>query len=615
MSVARRIHFNALPEAVRQRFVERTSGREQPGALCSEPLTGQSVRFGFFALLGLGALVATCAYHFGHVSAPDAIQPPLWLAAYAASGFVLLYSILVLARRWALRKALPYRPGRYLFPLEVVEADSEVLTLWPMSQCTDVQAKHERYNGVDIHTAMIFVFEGGRTHSFGASAQGAKAALQIMATVQSKMPEVIGRVRSGQGTKQDVGFLDAFDLFSEARMSREWDSLSETPPHQPGREAVARPRPGYLQHISALAAAAAVALAVPVWVARNQRSDEAIWTFAQARHGSWALEAYLVNGRAHLDEARPLLMQRKLEEARADGTVTALRRFLDQYPDHAEARQAVHALYERAMTAFAAQASTEDPRLVPFVKALIGSLEASQSTRVDVRFFRPSEALLQDIDKLVSESGVTIEGVQVAQVTPQFSRETAQRRESTILASLQQGFGAVFPEDIMALEYVALPGGTDAQPEIRPTIDVAYIVAPSGSLHAGETRDHDFIGIQIRFGVDMHVPGHPDTISFELTVEPPSELVVEPSYLAFAGAPLGEGGLADDRVYTVMAARAFDHLSQKLRLALFRSDSEAFRRAEKALQVAGAAAGAGAEGAPAEGADGAPAGEAFAPPQ
>ena len=64
-----------------------------------------------------------------------------------------------------------------------------------------------------------------------------------------------------------------------------------------------------------------------------------------------------------------------------------------------------------------------------------------------------------------------------------------------------------------------------------------------------------------------------------------------------------------------MAARAFDHLSQKLRLALFRSDSEAFRRAEEALQAAGAAAQAGAEGAPAPGAEGAPAGEPFAPPQ
>jgi hypothetical protein len=617
MSVARKIHFNALPEAVRQRFADRTTGREQPAPLCSQPLTTSPVLFGFLALLGAGGLWAAYSYGFGDPWSSDAVQQPLWLIAYALGGFVLFRSILAIVRRASLRKALPFRPGRYLFALDLVDAEGEVLTLWPMSQCVDFQGTHHHTNGVYTHTSLTFVFKGGHKQSFSIRGkQAAEEVLQGLGAVQSAVSDAVGRIRSGQGTEQDVGLIFAYDPFFEARMSDEWASLSEKPPHHPGQQAAARPQPGYLKQATALAAVAAVLLGLPVWIVRNQLSDAAMWSFAQGTEGAWAVEAYLRNGRAHLDEARALLVQRKFEEARTAGTVTAMRHFLDEFPDHAEAKQALHALYEQALAAFAAQASTGDPKLVPFVKALIGNLEASQSTRVDVRFFRPTEALLEDIDKQVAERGGTIEGVQVAPVAPHFSKATAEQRERTILASLQQGFGTVFPEDIMELEYVTMSGDADAQPEItRPTIDLVYMVAPSGSLYSGEKRDRAFIGIQVNFDVEMHVPRHPDTISFELTVEPPSEFIVESSYLAFAGVPAEGDGPADDLVYTVMAARAFDHLSQKLRLALFRSDSEAFRRAEEALRAAGAAAQAGAAGAPAGGAEAAPADEPLAPPQ
>lgn len=630
MSVARKIHFNALPEAVRQRFADRTSGREEPAPLCSETLGTGPIVFGLLALLGVGALWAAYSYGFGDPWSSEAIQHPLWLAAYALGGFVAFRSILTIVRRKTLHKSVPFKPGRYLFAMDLVEAEGEVLTLWPMSQCVDFQGTHHHTNGAYTHTSLTFVFKGGHKQSFSIPGrQHAETVLQTLGAVQSAVQDAITRIRSGQGTEQDIGLIFAYDPFFEARMSDEWASLSEKPPAQPGSQAAARPQPGYLKHVTALSVAAAVVLGLPMWLVRNQRSDEAMWTHVQETRSVWGAEAYLRNGRAHLDEARTLYMQLKFEEAKAEGTVTALRRFLDEFPDHAEAKQAIHDLYEKALAAFAAQASTEDPKLVPFVTALIGNLEASQSTRVDVRFFRPTDALLEDIDKRVAEGGGTIEGVQVAPVAPHFSKATAEQRERAILGSLQQGFGTVFPQDIMELQYVTMTGDADAQPEITlPTIDLVYMVAPSGSLYSGEKRDRAFIGIEVIFGVEMHVPRHPDTISFELTVKPPSEFVVESSYLAFAGVPTEGADLGDDLVYTVMAARAFDHLSQKLRLALFRSDSDAFRAAEASLQAAGAAAQAG-EGAPgggegaldgagdvpAEGAEGAPAGDPFAPPQ
>lgn len=172
----------------------------------------------------------------------------------------------------------------------------------------------------------------------------------------------------------------------------------------------------------------------------------------------------------------------------------------------------------------------------------------------------------------------------VAPLAPHFSAATAEVRERAILASLQKGFGAVFPQDILTLVYAGPAEQEGESP--RPTIHLAYTIEPSGSLYREQGDTRSFIGIQVRFEVEMRVPGYHDTISFELEVQPPSEFVVESSYMVFAGVPISnQESSADDLVYRVMAARAFDHLSQKLRDALFRRDSEAFRRAEKALRA------------------------------
>lgn len=581
MSVSRRIHFNALPEPVRRRWVGLTSGQEQPGPLHAEPLPLGVASFGSLALLGLALLGLFSHPHAGALEKGGALQSPAWLLVYVVVWLMVVSGTLGLVRRSWRRKALPFAPGHYLFGLDLVDARGEVLELWPMSRCRDVKVIHQHINWLYRYTRITFLFEGAHKETVTIFDQNeAQRLLQQIGAIQRATSEAAGRLGQGRGGQKELETLFALDPFFEIRMNDAWDAVSREPPLAPGGDAAARPLPRHLAHLAPIALIASVVLSPFTWYTSNLRGDEVAWEQVQAMQSPLWVQLYLDQGGWHVEEARALLGKYAFSRASAQGTVTALRSFLEQYPDYEDARRAVHALYAQAMAAFTEQASTSDPRLVPFMKALVDYLERTESTSIDVCFSRPTAALLADLDERVAGEGG--HRAIMVPVAPHFSEAAAELRERAILRSLQKGFGAVFPQDILSLACAA-SSGEDAAPRARPSIHLAYVIAPSGRVYSGERKRRAFIGIQVHFEVEMRVPGHSDVIAFELDVQPPSELVMEPSYMAFAGVPTSLQDPSDDLVYRVMAARAFDHLSQKLRDALFRADSDASRRAEEAL--------------------------------
>ena len=318
MSVARRIHFHALPEAVRRRFVERTAGREKQEPLYSQPQRlGLVPCFGFVAAAGL-SLAAFYANGFGVPWSPEGIQQPYWLAAYALAGFALFRALLMVVRRLALRRVLPFRPGRYLFPLDLVEAEGEVLAVWPLSECWDVQLSHHRVKMIYYRSLLYLEFPKGQSSELVIYGQAtAERVLEMLQASRAPMLHRLERVLDGQATNEELEFVSAHDPFLELRTSGAWDTLSETPLPEPGRDALARPLPWLLRHATAVAVVLAVGLAVPLWTVRNQRSDDAMWQAAQESFGSTHVEDYLRHGRAHREEASALLAQRKAAEAAA----------------------------------------------------------------------------------------------------------------------------------------------------------------------------------------------------------------------------------------------------------------------------------------------------------
>ena len=581
MSVSRKIHFNALPESVRRRWVEITAGREQPGPLYVEPRPSGIAGLVLLAFFGLVILAIGCWRHFG---LPGAMQSPAWLIGYAGGGFMLVYGTLGLRRQIALRKALPFVPGLYLFGLDLVEVHGEVLELWPMARCRGVHSRDHYLDGEYMYTSLRLLFEGAGKKTLRIRGRDRdEQILQQLGKIQHAVSGAAARLRQGQGSEKELQILLAFDPFFEARMSDQWESLSRKPPSDPRGDAVARPLPRYLAHVAPIALVASVVLGPATWYARNLLSERAAWNDVRSATGSQPVQRYLDLGGRRVAEARALLEQRELEEAR--GSATALRAFLAKHPGHEDARLAMHALHERALAAFTEQASTADPRLMPFIDALLDHLAKTDRAEVAVSFSRPDAALLDELDKRLGRAaGCNL----VEWVAPHFSGATARRRERAIVDRLQQSFGVVFPNGVLSLIH-AESSREEARADSRPTIHVAYAIAPSGSLYIDASRNRAFLGMQIDFGVEMRVPGHSETLAFELEVPPASELVVEPSYMAFAELP--SSAQPTDLVYRLAIARSFDHLSRKIGSALFRADSEAFERTEGTVQVASASGG------------------------
>jgi hypothetical protein len=578
MSVSRKIHFNALPESVRRRWVELTAGWEQPGPLLVQPVFFPVQDFVVRALMGLLMFAVYWQADFGRLGEPLAVlPPPLGIAIYATPWFLFTHGVLGTLRALALRKGLPFAPGRYLFALHLVEAYGEVLKLWPLARCRATD--HYR------HTLLVLRCEGARPKTFTIDCRDTACVLQQLDASQRAVSDAARRIERGLGRAEDRATMFANDPFFEVRVSDGWAALARKPPPGARGDAMARPLPCYLAYPMAFALLASLVLGPPTWYVRNLLSEQAIWNEVLSATGSEPVQQYLDLGGRRVAEARALLEERELHEAR--GSVMALHEFVAKYPDNEHARQAAHALYAQAMAAFIGQANTADPRLVPFMDALLDHLEKTERAGVAVTFSRPDVALLKALDERLARK--VRRKFRMEPVAPDFVGSAVERRERALVERLQQVLATVFPPDMLSLVRVE-PLTEAAWEGSPPSIHVAYAIAPSGSLYRDASGTLAFAGIQVEFAVEMRVPGHPDVLSFELAVQPSSELVVEPWYLAFAELPPSPpwppaSPQPSDLVYQLMAARAFDHLSRHFGNVLFRVDGEAHRRAAESWRV------------------------------
>jgi hypothetical protein len=116
-------------------------------------------------------------------------------------------------------------------------------------------------------------------------------------------------------------------------------------------------------------------------------------------------------------------------------------------------------------------------------------------------------------------------------------------------------------------------------PEVQtPTLFVRYAVRWAGDIYSEEKGNRQFVGIVVNFDVSMRVPGEAETYDFELEVQPPDHFTVDyrSPYGSLAGLDLpGLGGPTEGHVYDVMASRAFDELTTKLRGVFFNPSSKA----------------------------------------
>jgi hypothetical protein len=558
---ARNIDFNQLPLATRERFIRSTANQQLPQPILSDRLgtTGATVGWGFLFLCALGGLLLVVFADFGRVNG-GGLQGPGWIAGYVTTTFLAFYSILALVRRRTLVKALPFQPGRYLFPMDFVDATSSVLKIIPMSSMTDFRGVHHHTNGVYTNTIFTFTFEGG--HSENLVVNGKDAAEYALSNLRSVQGDVAAAVQA-----RDVEKLYGLDVFFEARM-HDWQ------PEPFGGSAggpAAQALPALLQKAALVSLGVSLAIGPAVWLMRSIASDAAAFARIEKNANIWDIESYIRRGGRKAKGAKAELLPRaKLKEAARTPSVTSYRTVALEFPDHAvakEARAEIAKLYTKTISTFNAQAAA-DPKMRAFMDRLFAHLQEKDTSKMVVRFAIPSATDLGAADAELSKKYPG----GVAPIAGHFNEASSAPRETEIVRELQNAFKAIFPADMFALEQGPRLGkGADGASS--PSIEIHYNVSPSGEVYeqVSNPNGKKFVGITVAFDVEMKIPGNADTFSFKLKVEPPERFSVNSTrYGTYTGDQ-------DGRVYHAMATNAFVQLGTKLRAVFFRQDSAAFK--------------------------------------
>jgi len=572
------LEFNQLPETMRQRFVASLKAAER-GA---RPLVSQiqdNARYlvqMFSIPLLLGMYILNRWYDsFGQLDSEDGFwqgkQDGLF---YVIAIGVIVYCLLAAWRRIALRRALPYTPGWYLYALTLVDASTAKLTHFDLAQAFDFKATHLRdRQGRYTGTRLIFFFSGTKPQ---AVMETDYDRAQALGHELDRRRELLRQAIAAK----DASTLFKCDPFHEIRVGE------FTPGKVMPGALMAKPLAGFHRWRVLIAVIVAVALGPVLWVVRNVQSDDAAFAAARASATEANALKYINQGHRHVEEMKAELPRIAFEEARKTHSVTKIRAVQKRYPKadlDDEVREEVHKLYLASAEKFRAQAARADPGLVPFVVQMLAALEASGNPNVQLRFTRPSSDDLERMDGLLANYARTL-GKNAEPATPWFTSKSDGEREQKIVVALQQGFAAIFPSDVMQILPTSQP---DAH---QPTMDIAYQISASGRAytmtrreqgHPGGFEDNRmFVGLICKFSVNVALPGEAPGWHFDLSVLPPDHFEVKDDVAAafnqFAPQPMEL--VSGSSVYRIMAERAFDTMRVKMRDVLFNPGSAAYAR-------------------------------------
>ena len=557
--------FARLPERI-QRHLSRAIADE---TFRLQDESGSNLSFYVMHGLGIFVLAAmlllSMAAHFGEPG-PDA----LW----NASGRMIWYGILIAGiaylgiavyQRRTLLKLFGFQPGQYLFGYTLIDARKARLTVADLTQMRDVKVTHHLVNGFYQHTAFAFAFRDAATRTWKVpSKKRAERFGQKLDSLQAQARSAFER--------NDIASLLRLDPFFEIRR-KDWRTPDgpDVEPPSPLQRVLAQPM---------LAAALATLVLAPlVWTARTAAADVAAHKEAVKRKTEQAYVAYIEDGKFYVKEMRAALPRVAFEEVRRKKSVTALRGLLTRYPKGGlkpDVANEIHILYQEALARFTAQATTSDPVLLASMSQLLQVLELRGDPHVGIRFVRPTNEALAQMDIRIKQNESRLGGRQIIPAAAHFASDSAAVREARIVTGLQSGFATIFPNDVLSLAQVAV---TDTR---LPVLTIDYQIEPSGAIYSLEKTDRAFVGLVARFQSGLQVESALQPWRFNMEVEPPDHFRVD------YRAPKEElaKGPNDSQVYSVMAERAFDALSSKMRAAFFRQDSEAFKGMAKLARPA-----------------------------
>lgn len=561
-----------------------TNVKRQLRKSCADPrfLVWGDVRSNLSVWWWNGLLIALCGFclvagvstDFG-----DPVRDHGWsetdsIIGYALLWFGLIWGTSTIYRRVRLQKTFGFVPGRYVFPFTLIDARSETIIAYDLTQLDDLGAVHQHGNGRYNKTVCTFQLNDGSRQVITIGDKGAAEAMLHSFYAFQQQAKTAFEQRDAAGV---LGFDPFFDL-----RRKQWPGAN--PAREPGLA-------NYLKYqaINLFWAArpwlmllALVAAAV-LWYGRNVAADHEMYRQAKQQRTEATYNGYLAHGKYHLAEMRAALPRIAFDEVKQKRSVSALRELRTRFPHtdiEPDIKQEIHALYQRAKDKFEAQAVATDSQLVATMGQLLRFAEENDAPQVLIQFTRPTPEELSRLDGFLHAREAQLPGIKMALAAQHFANDSAAAREARITGGLRNAFNTIFPNDVLSF-MVGTPGK-----KARPVLDIAYQIEPSGAVYFSQKHREDaFVGLKIRFQASINVPQASERWNFDLEVEPPQTFQV--AYKTTG--PEGEARPAPGQVYAVMAERAFDQLDSKITAAFFRADSAVFIQQMKRARQPGRA--------------------------
>jgi hypothetical protein len=282
------VDFFKMTASAQARFTACTRGQASPAPLLSgaRDAPGSIRAWAALSLSAIAGMIGLAAVGFGELTPGRSSQGDAFLYAYAALGVAACFGALSAARVALVRGRLPYAPGVYAFPVEIVDARTSHLALVPMRDLKEARARE----GERGRREVVLELEDGTVFSFPRGKR------------DDDLLEDLAQMREGVERAvetDDRVMLEQLDPFFEERMGEDWSALRPTDPRPPPARA---PIPGLRVLVPALGLVAGALFGRGFWGARADLSDRA-GLRAAAAAGDYALvDAYLDGGGRLADE-------------------------------------------------------------------------------------------------------------------------------------------------------------------------------------------------------------------------------------------------------------------------------------------------------------------------
>jgi len=578
----KRVDFYTLPRAVQDHVVDSLAGRLVPVPILAR-YGARPVALYWWVLSCIAAIATLllCVIGYGNASSALSLHPLPVVAVYvllvAAFGAGLINAAAYRARI----KALPFAPGVYLFPANVIDARGSSLRVFPLEQLTSA-------GGGGGGVVLVFGSE-----KFGLPLADVK-----------RLPEALARIeeakqRAANETDPRVRFeLDALEPPSV---------MSPLAPQHPLLFAA----PIWLRLRWVIALVVGVLIGGGIYQVRNSASDNSMLAKARLKNDVASYRAYVERGKRHHDMVANVLLPRaelavavadgsveaidafiaahpktgiqaevaaarraalaaEFERAKAKGTASALLTFAARYPKHelgAAYDQARHAIYVRARTRFQATLPDGEEKTAELVKKLLAYSEKEgaklvggsyRGPAVQIRFARLEPVSMGRADSAVSKNP-SFNGV-TSYPSRYFDDKRLTPFEKDLSQKLAERLGRAFEPEILVFEAGPAIEWTDDGPAAVkvPTIAVSYRVEWSGGAFAKTKPRAVVIGLFVFFRSSFAMPGEEavQLVKFTAAENVPHDVI--------DAIPAGKpAGTLESAAYEAMTRDAFGQFEQR----------------------------------------------------